>query len=344
MRRLVFSAMALCAASCTTAPLDGGAAISKDAFAFFVIGDTPYSPEDEAMLAAALLKIKAAKPGFILHLGDFKGGKAPCDGEADDAFAALIEALAPAAVFYTPGDNEWTDCDRNNDPSTSAPYSELGRLDALRARFFSSPPAGSVRFGWRNQEGAPENASWRDRNVRFATVHVTGTANGRGFVQGDPLDLAQAAVAAREAAARLWIDEAAQRAKSEQAQALIFAMQADPTETGKNTGARCEGVVENDYACDAFVDLRASLRAAAASFGGPTLVIHGDTEPFTLNRDWLDGEAPNLWRLNAAGDAGVGALGHPYGLRDVTRVTISPGAAVPFAARGLLSGAAPKNR
>lgn len=346
MKRVAAILVALCAASCASEPSrnDAREDAPKDGVSFFVIGDLPYGPEDEAALAEAAPKIKATKPDFVIHVGDFKGGRAPCDGSADNEFAALIASLEPAPVFYTPGDNEWTDCDRNNDPSTGAPYSELGRLDILRARFFAEPPKGADRFGWRNQETAPENATWRHKGVRFATLHVTGTANGRAFVQGDPLDLARDAVEFRERAVKLWIAEAVNTAKSEKAKALVFAMQADPTETGAHTGKPCEGVVDKDYECDAFISLRADLRAAAAEFGGPTLLIHGDTEAFTLNQDLRDGSASNLWRLNAAGDAGIGSTGFPYGVRDVTEVVVSPSAAEPFTARGLLSGAAPKGK
>lgn len=346
MKRISVSLVALCVASCASEPATTGARYGapKDGISFFVIGDLPYGPEDEAALAEALPKIKATKPGFIIHVGDFKGGRAPCDGSADNDFAALAASLEPASVFYTPGDNEWTDCDRNNDPSTGAPYSELGRLDILRARFFAEPPKGADRFGWRNQEGAPENATWRDKGVRFATLHVTGTANGRAFVQGDPLDLARDAVDTRERAVKLWIAEAVNAAKSEKAKALVFAMQADPTETGAHTGKPCEGAMDRDYECDAFISLRADVRAAATAFGGPTLLIHGDTEPFTLNQDFRDGSVPNLWRLNAAGDSGIGSTGLPYGVRDVTEVVVSPSAPEPFTARGLLTGASPKRK
>lgn len=314
---------------------------ANPALSFFVIGDAPYGPEDEAMLVSALPLIKAVRPDFVVHVGDFKAGRAPCDGSQDDAFAALIADLAPIPLFYTPGDNEWTDCDRNNDPATGAPYSELGRLDVVRARFFSAPPPGADRFAWRNQDGYPENATWKDRNVRFATLHVVGTADGWGYVDGDPLDLATAAARTRGAAATAWLREAASTAKAESAEALIVAMQADPTETRNFKGTPCAEAVSDAYRCDAFLSLRQAFRDAAAAYGGPILVIHGDTEPFTLDQDFLDGGATNLWRLNAAGDAGVDASGKPYGVRDVTEVVITPGADAPFAAKGLLTGAVP---
>lgn len=334
MRIAAFVICAAVLAGCSTAPQTG----SGGAYRFFVVGDTPYDEADAAMLATATDRMRAAKPAFVIHVGDIKSGGAPCDGEADDAFSAWIEKMRPATVFYTPGDNEWTDCDRNNDPATGAPYSELGRLDLLRSRFFSTPPTGAERFGWRNQQGHPENATWKDRNVRFATVHAVGTADGWGYVGGDPLDLATESARSRDAAAVAWIGEAAATAKTERADALVIAMQADPTETRKFAGVRCEAAVEDAYACDAFVDLRAALRGAAATFGGPVLLVHGDTAPFTLDQNLLESGAPNLWRLNAAGDAGVDPSGAAYGVRDVTVITVAPPAARPFAAQGLLTG------
>jgi hypothetical protein len=96
--------------------------------------------------------------------------------------------------------------------------------------------------------------------------------------------------------------------------------------------------------CDAFIDLRKAIRDAAIAFGKPTLVIHGDTAPFTLNQDFAGDEAPALWRLNAAGDAGTGITGQFYGTRDVTVVMVNAKSAKPFAARGLVTGKTPNAR
>lgn len=47
--------------------------------------------------------------------------------------------------MFTPGNNDWTDCDR---PSIGG-YSSLQRLDHDRQVFFSTPfPAGKKNFGW----------------------------------------------------------------------------------------------------------------------------------------------------------------------------------------------------
>lgn len=322
----------------TPEPAVSEAPLPEGAFRFVVVGDTPYGPEDGAMLRAAVPRIKALRPPFVIHVGDFKSGGAACDQAADDAFAGLIAELAPIPVFYTPGDNEWTDCDRGLDPATGNPMSELMRLDRLRARFLASAPAGSAAFGWSRQGTSGDNMTWRAGNIRFATVHQVGTNNGYAFVAGDLVD--EAGVQARQRAilAGLWIDQAAEAARAEGSAALVIALQADPTDGAGAAAGPCRVASAGRQDCDGHLILRESLRLAAAKFTGPILVVHGDTSPFTLNQDFVDVAAPNLWRLNAAGDAGTGDGGIAYGERDVTVVTITPQAATPFAARGLVNG------
>lgn len=332
-------------AACTTeyAAIDD-APPPDGVFSFVVVGDTPYSGEDEEMLADALPLIKAGGYPFVIHLGDYKGGKAPCLAEFDDRFEALIGALAPMPVIYTPGDNEWTDCDRNKDDATGKPYSDLARLDLIRSRFFAEPPRTPKAFEFERQSAQVENASWRYAGVRFATLHVVGTANGRDWATGDPHEAVEAAVEARDAANLAWLAHVVDLAKREEARALVIAMQADPVEDAAGAkGERCAGVSDHEETCDAFVDLKEALREAAVEVRRPVLVIHGDTAPFTLDQEFAGAEAPNLWRLNAAGDAGVGVAGEFYGTRDVTLVVVDADAATPFSARGLVGGKTPKD-
>jgi hypothetical protein len=309
-------------------------------FSFVVIGDTPYDAQDQRMLDAAVAETMRLKPPFVIHLGDFKGGKAPCDGSADEAFAGLIEALKPIPVFATPGDNEWTDCDRHDDPKTGRPYSELARLAELRRRFHEGPPTGGQALRGERQAAQAENQRWSYGGALFVTVHVVGTSDGLSYVNGDPLEQAFSAHAERRKANIAWIAESAEMAKAAGSEVLVFAFQGDPMDVSRQSmGKSCSGAAEALNPCDAFIEVRAALQAAAAAFGGPVLVIHGDTEPFTLGR-FPGGAASSLWRLNAAGDAGVGAGGFAYGVRDVTLVTVTGNAGTPFAARGLTTGRA----
>ena len=320
------------------------AAVSESGFSFIVVGDTPNNEEDEAMLAEALPMIKAGDHPFAIHIGDYKSGGAACTDDHDEAFAKLIDDLKPTPVFYTPGDNEWTDCDRREDARTGELYSDLDRLERVRALFFATLPETHASMAYRRQETQVENAMWTYRNVRFLTLHVTGTNNARDWVTGDPLARAAEAAAARDAANLAWLAEGFAVAREENADAFVIAMQADMTNVrDKPEDVMCESVAANNqHPCDAFTDLRAKIRDEALTFNGPALVIHGDTAPFTLNQSFAGEEAANLWRLNAAGDAGIGQTGLPYGTRDITVVTIDPSAEEPFGAAGLLTRKTPR--
>lgn len=340
-------ASALIAACASDEERAEGPATDPD-LAFIVIGDTPYDDEDAVMLGRAVDAAKAAATPFVIHIGDYKGGRQVCTSDHDDRFATLIGALAPIPVFYTPGDNEWTDCDRFDDPATGERYSDLARLAIIRERFLAAPPEGSDAFAHERQSVEPANARWSHEGVRFATLFATGTNNARHWVVGDVLDAAIAAADARDRANAEWIAGTFELARHEEARAVVIAMQGDPNEIEKRDLLKpCDGraSVDASLACDGFVSLRTTLYAEAATFDGPVLVIHGDTAPFTLNQAILpgsDGEAPaNIWRLNAAGDAGTNAIGQSYGVRDVTRVDVRFGEAAPFAAVGLTTGSSP---
>jgi|GEM_PF-414594 len=309
------------------------------ALSFVVIGDTPYSKADRKMLELAVPKIKADAAPFVIHIGDFKGGGQECTAAHDDSFAALIEALKPVPVFYTPGDNEWVDCDRFKRKDSGEYYSEYERLEALSQRFFAGAPSGAEALSYTRQESGL-NAAWETENIRFATLHWTGTANGRKWIAGDDPAIAKPKIEARETANMVWLKTQFEQAKTSENAALILAIHADVSDVDKeDIGKACTMVSANgDLPCDAFAGLRAALSAHARDFAGPVLVVHGDTSPFTLNQDFLTEGAPNLWRLNAAGDAGIGRTGQKYGTVDVTRVTVMPDSAVPFAASGLVTG------
>ena len=318
--------------------------ISTRPLSFVVMGDGPYSQPDYAMFDAAVHKTKSIKAPFVVHVGDYKGGGAECTPGHDATFSLLIKKLAPLPVFYTPGDNEWVDCDRFKHKDTGKRYSELARLEYIRNTYFKNPPENAKKYGYQNQPMQVENAYWRNEDIDFITLHVTGTNNARNWVGGDPLDVAQAQVRKRDWANLHWLKRAFKRAKDDKARALVVIMQADMTDVDPQVlGRHCTGVSADGHnPCDGFTEIRETLAREAKAFARPVLLIHGDTAPFTLNREIADDEAPNLWRLNVAGDSGIGRDGQPYGTRDVTYVTIQPENTSPFTATGLLSHKKPK--
>ena len=322
-----------------------GGILSGCQTSFVVIGDVPYDDKDEAMLqeAAGVISPKDGRPAypFVIHVGDYKASGIPCSESVDDRFSALLEGLSPVPVFYTPGDNEWVDCDRFS-------TSELKRLDVLRSRFFSSPPANSAGFGYSSQSDQPENASWHHRGIRFITLHVTGTKNGREWVshpQDDPVAAAQLA-GARDAANVEWLEAAFDLAKSENAGAVVVAMQADINilraeyfEQNYEYGTRCAGPAtrgERPDKCDAFVAVRDALLSEVGEFGGPVLLIHGDTWPFMLAKVFTEGGAAlDLWVLNVAGDARCDN-GSAESISNATVVTVNLRSSRPFDAARLI--------
>lgn len=282
---------------------------------FIVLGDIPYSDSDETAIETAIAPaIEASDAAFVVHYGDLKKSKSPCSDALIRTRRDAIYALKPGRVFYSPGDNDWTDCDR---PSTTDPMPELERLDFLRKQFFEPPPDMDPSLGAVRQKEFPENARWTSDGAVFATIHVVGTNNGRAQILLDPKKKALALVAARDAANKTWIETAAAEAKSAGAKALVFIAQADVTEPWGS--GPCTEATEDS--CDAFHALRDQLKTAAKSFGGPTLYIHGDTSPYCLDKGFGGQTAPNLWRLNGSGD---------YAVIDAVGITLTGDAQAPF--------------
>lgn len=337
-RLLGTAAAALYLAGCATAPEP------QKSFSFLVMGDAPYSEKDNVMLAKAMPIIAEQDYPFIIHVGDYKGGGAACTADHDMRQRALVKQLAPTSVFYTPGDNEWADCDRFEDPDTKQPVSDLERLSKIRSLFFGDlmPTA----LGAAQQVGMPENARWTYGGVQFATINVAGTNNSRDYVTVDSFSAAKAAASARDTSNLAWLAQTFDEAARLKSSAVIIATHADMTDVKKKPkDIMCTEVSEKRTPCDGFTDLRAAIQGHALKFEGPVLLIHGDTSPFTLTQTFSGEEAPNLYRLNAAGDSGENVeTGQKWGTRDVTHVTYTRGSVAPFEASGLLTGKIAKSK
>jgi hypothetical protein len=294
---------------------------------FIVLGDLPYTDTQKQIFHDQIVPAIQAEPvPFVIHVGDFKGSKEVCSDGLFLAARDTLYGLKPGRVFFTPGDNDWTDCDRD---SSGLAMREYDRLSRLRQIFFDPAPDSPRDMGVLRQDGYPENARWMDDGVAFATLHVVGTNNGRRQIYMDKLDFALDQVTARDHANSFWLDEAVNHAILMKATALVIAMHADIT-TPMGTGACDDGERQK---CDAYAPLRDQLGQAAKKFGGPMLLIHGDTNPYCLEQDSGRDPAPNLWWLNAAGD---------YAIIDAVKVTVQPEESEPFVAQTILSGESPR--
>lgn len=96
------------------------------------IGDLPYHlPDDFERFERMIQQINDVNPAFTLHVGDIKSGKVPCSDEYYEKIKNYFNAFEKPLI-YTPGDNEWTDCDRE----LCGSYDPEERLDKLRQLFF----------------------------------------------------------------------------------------------------------------------------------------------------------------------------------------------------------------
>jgi len=314
-------------------PASASPVAAPSALRFIAIGDTPYSDEESLVLRDQIAPaIRANPPAFVVHYGDFKNGKSDCSPALLTERRDQIYHLLPGKVFYTPGDNEWTDCDRT---TLAHPVSELGSLDLIRRLFFSTPLDLPTSWGYARQANFPENASWTQEGVRFVSVHWVGTNNGRKQIKLDDARLALAMANAREQANRVWLDTAFQQATAEQARALVVLTHADISQQAGL--APCSPLLETH--CDAYAEFRQQLiqRAHSFSSGKPVLLVHGDTSPYCWDKQFGGATAPNLWRLNAWGDFQQPA--------DATEITVqTDNQTEPFSARTLVKHIKPAER
>jgi hypothetical protein len=302
-------------------------------FQFAAYGDMPYGAtmpdgrSDAQVLAediASEIRRRENLP-FIIHLGDLGRPQDVCtDAKLEEHKAFWATALVKP-VFYTPGDNEWTDCDR---PQLPAPTSELERLTAVRRIFFGQSKDLASDWRYETQSVQPENALWWYAGVLFVTVHMVSTNNGRDEILLDDPVHAIALVTERDEANRLWLEHAFTLAAEWEADALVIATQLDPfgrPESDVDAFTRCK----NRPAYAAFCE---HILVLSADLGKPVLLVHGDTDAYCLDQPFPTNRAPRLWRLNAPGD---------FKVIDAAVVSINPDRSdQPFQVTGLLSGQA----
>ena len=101
-----------CAAAFALVALLAGAtaqAFAAQEFTFAALGDTPYSPDEEARFIGMVAELNREPLAFVVHVGDFKSGSSEC---SDHVFQQRREwfDLSHHPWIYTPGDNEWIDC------------------------------------------------------------------------------------------------------------------------------------------------------------------------------------------------------------------------------------------
>jgi hypothetical protein len=75
---------------------------------FSAMGDVPYALEEDELLPRQIAELPEESE-FVVHLGDIKTGRSPCDEAVYVKVSSMLAKSVPR-LFIIPGDNEWNDC------------------------------------------------------------------------------------------------------------------------------------------------------------------------------------------------------------------------------------------
>jgi hypothetical protein len=276
-------------------------------YTFAVIGDVPYGDPALAAFPAFIQGIND-DPDVrqVVHLGDVKSGSTTCDDQRLGAVSRDFD-LFQDPLYYTPGDNEWTDCHRANNGA----YQPLERLAKVRSLFFS--PAGRtqgerVRVTSQADVGVPENLRWSKAGLSFATLHVVGSNNDLapwdGIGRTRPTREQVIEERRRMRATIAHVRAAFADARSHHRRAVVLLQQADMFDPTVTDPAYA------DYS--AFKPLVQAVVDESRHFDGQVYLFNGDSHRFNTDRPlaqgspWLDfygvsGSADGLQRVTVDG-------------------------------------------
>ena len=253
-------------------------------FELGLIGDIPYTVEEERKTELLFGEMDSQKLAFVVHVGDIKSGSAPC---TDELFLREKERFEDSAhpLFYVPGDNEWTDCERTG-------HDPIERLERLREIFF----VGDESLGeetiplTRQSADYPENVRWSYGGATFLGLNVPGPNNNRDEASGE--------YERRNEANLEWVREGFERAEAEESSALMIVLQANP-------GFELPPAERTGYN-----DLLAALEEETVAFGKPVVLAHGDTHTPRIDKPMTSSTSgervENFTRVETFGSPVVG--------------------------------------
>lgn len=268
-------------------------------------GDTRQIEATPAFIAAVN---RDRKVDLVLHTGDIHSGATYCTLAYNQTILDLWSQFK-APLVYTPGDNEWSDCQKSKEgggvKNAGGDYVDyaaghpVANLALVRSMFF--PEAGKTLGGRRKyvtsqaqayDPGHPsdaeyiENVMWEQSQVLFVTVNIPGGSNNDddlwntgafGTVRSGPQiqDVAQ-----RTAADLRWLDAAFVLAKAHGAKAVVITEQADMWDLD-GTGPSLAHIANYEP----FV---AKIAQLTRDFGKPVLLINGDSHHYRSDNPLLD--------------------------------------------------------
>jgi hypothetical protein len=292
----------------------------RGVYAIGLWGDLPYSDVQATVgVPNMIADMNSQQLAFTAHDGDLKAGSGIPGSKtittcADGLYAqglAFFQLLNAPAVF-TPGDNDWTDCDR---PANGG-FNSRERLDYERKLFFSTPfslgqhrlrqevQTDALCLGVNGNVPCVENRRWMLKGVMYLTLNIQGSCNNLCDTAPDPAEFA-----ARNAADISWMQDTFAEAKRRHAAAIMIISQADPGfDLSDATRAPIRDpltLAETDGQPDGFQVFLEALRTEVIAFERPVAYVHGDSHYFRVDKPFLDSKGrrlENFTRVETFGD------------------------------------------
>ncbi len=301
--------------------VNGTGGIQGDANAAYAIGlwgDLPYSDlQANVGVPNLIADMNSQKLAFSVHDGDLKqGSNSPCNDALYENSIHFLNTLEAPATF-TPGDNDWTDCDR----ASNGGFSSLERLSHERQGFFNTARTLGQRAFLQEVQSTPlclgekpdhsrfyepctENRRWTYGRVTYATLNVQGSCNNLCDTNPDTPEYMT-----RNAADIAWLQDTFAAAAARGSVAVMLISQSDPGfDKSDVTRAPLRDpltLAETDGQPDGFQSFLTALREQVMAFRKPVAFVHGDSHYFRIDRpmqDQLGRRLENFTRVETFGD------------------------------------------
>ncbi len=241
-------------------------------FSIIAFGDMPYYlPADYARFDNVIKAVNEQDQVFTVHVGDFKSSNTPCNEEAYQKMLGYFGQFNKPLI-YTPGDNEWTDCNKE----AAGGYDPEERLGVIRKMFFASNKSfGKEKIQLTSQSqsaGFPkfvENNRWSYRGITFGTVHLVGTNNY--FLPQSKNNNAE--FFERDKANAAWLNEIFNEAKRINSSGIMLFTQAD--------------MFNPDKGSSGFENILAELKRLTIEFGKPVVLVNGDSHKYIVDKPFI---------------------------------------------------------
>jgi Calcineurin-like phosphoesterase len=311
-----------------------------------VFGDAPYGANnaDTAAFDATPAFVDAVnhdpKVDLVAHVGDIHSGSQRCTVAYDRSIADLWTAFKDPLV-YTPGDNEWTDCQKTKElPGSDFGGDPLQNLAAVRSIFF--PRAGytlggrakrvlsQAQVGSGTDSGYVENVLWEQSQTLFVTLNLPGGSNNDADNwYGLPRTQTQTDEISQRTQADLdWLSQAFAQADADGVGSVVVLEQADMWDLDGKTPAHIAGYRP-------FID---SIAANTLAFGKPVLLFNGDSHAYRSDNPLVpdapcvtETGAPDTSTQPCADDAyaNQAANGGTYDVPNFHRIVVHGGTTYP---------------